>query len=51
VIEVLDRGGAGAPGLGIGLSIARGFAALNRGTISLDARPGGGTAARLELPL
>jgi two-component system sensor histidine kinase KdpD len=51
VIEVLDRGGAGAPGLGIGLSIARGFATLNRGTVLLEARAGGGTAARLELPL
>jgi two-component system sensor histidine kinase KdpD len=50
VIDVLDRGGAGAPGLGIGLSIARGFAAVNRGSVSLGPRAGGGTAARLELP-
>ena len=51
VIEILDRGGSGAPGLGIGLSIARGFASLNRGSVSLEPRAGGGTAARLELPL
>jgi two-component system sensor histidine kinase KdpD len=51
VIEVLDLGGAGAPGAGIGLSIARGFAALNHGTVALEPRPGGGTAARLDLPV
>jgi signal transduction histidine kinase len=51
VIEVLDLGGAGAPGAGIGLSIARGFAALNHGTVVLEPRPGGGTAARLDLPV
>jgi two-component system sensor histidine kinase KdpD len=51
VIDVLDRGGAGAPGLGIGLSIARGFAALNRGSIRVEPRAGGGTVARLELAL
>jgi len=51
VIEILDRGGAGAPGAGIGLSIARGFAALNHASIALEPRPGGGTAARLDLPL
>jgi signal transduction histidine kinase len=51
VIEVLDRGGAGAPGAGIGLAIARGFAALNQGAIALEPRPGGGTSARLDLPL
>ena len=51
VIEVLDRGGAGAPGAGIGLSIARGFAALNHGSVDLEPRPGGGTTARLALPV
>ena len=50
VIEVLDRGGAGAPGTGMGLSIARGFAALNNGSVSLEPRRGGGMSARLELP-
>jgi two-component system, OmpR family, sensor histidine kinase KdpD len=50
VIEVLDRGGAGAPGAGIGLSIARGFATLNHASIALEPRPGGGMAARLDLP-
>jgi two-component system sensor histidine kinase KdpD len=51
VIEVLDRGGAGSPGAGLGLSIARGFAALNHGAVVLEPRAGGGTAARLDLPL
>jgi two-component system sensor histidine kinase KdpD len=51
VIEVLDRGGAGAPGAGIGLSIARGFAALNHGSVALEPRPGGGMTARLDLPV
>ena len=51
VIEVLDRGGAGSPGAGLGLSIARGFAALNHCAIALEPRAGGGTAARLDLPL
>lgn len=51
VIEVLDRGGAGAPGTGIGLSIARGFAALNNGAVLLEPRGGGGMSARLELPV
>jgi signal transduction histidine kinase len=50
VIEVADRGGAGSPGLGIGLSIARGFAAVNHASLSLEPRAGGGTTARLELP-
>jgi two-component system, OmpR family, sensor histidine kinase KdpD len=51
VIEVLDRGGAGSPGAGIGLSIARGFATLNRAALALEPRPGGGMSARLDLPL
>ncbi|MFL5929415.1 MAG: sensor histidine kinase, partial [Gaiellaceae bacterium] len=51
VIEVRDRGGSGAPGAGIGLSIARGFAALNHGSVDLEPRQGGGMTARLALPL
>ena len=51
VIEVLDRGGAGSPGTGIGLSIARGFAALNNGSVLLEPRTGGGMAARLDPPV
>lgn len=51
VIEVRDRGGAGAPGTGIGLSIARGFAALNNGAVLLEPRRGGGMTARLDLPV
>lgn len=50
LIEVLDRGGAGSPGTGIGLSIARGFAELNNGSVQLEPRREGGMAARLELP-
>ncbi|MFL5953095.1 MAG: DUF4118 domain-containing protein [Gaiellaceae bacterium] len=51
VIEVLDRGGAGSPGTGIGLAISHGFAALNNGTVLLEPRAGGGMAARLDLPV
>jgi two-component system sensor histidine kinase KdpD len=50
VVDVHDRGGAGAPGAGIGLSIARGFAEVNGGTVELRQRAGGGTTARLVLP-
>jgi two-component system sensor histidine kinase KdpD len=50
VVAVHDRGGAGAPGAGIGLSIARGFAEVNSGSVELLPRAGGGTTARLVLP-
>jgi signal transduction histidine kinase len=40
------RGGAG-----LGLSIARTIATTHGGTLTLHERPGGGTIARLELPL
>jgi two-component system sensor histidine kinase KdpD len=50
VIDVRDRGGAGAPGAGLGLSIARGFAEINGGSVELRQRAGGGTTARLVLP-
>jgi len=55
VLDVLDRGPGIDPerpvrGLGLGLAIARGFTAANGGTLQLDARPGGGTRARLSLP-
>jgi two-component system sensor histidine kinase KdpD len=50
VVDVHDRGGAGAPGAGIGLSIARGFAEVNGGSVELQQRVGGGTTARLVLP-
>jgi two-component system sensor histidine kinase KdpD len=54
VLDVLDRGpGLEAPargGLGLGLEIARGFAAANGGTLVLGARLGGGTRARVTLP-
>jgi two-component system sensor histidine kinase KdpD len=50
VVDVHDRGGAGAPGAGIGLSIARGFAEVNGGSVGLQPRAGGGMTARLVLP-
>jgi two-component system, OmpR family, sensor histidine kinase KdpD len=50
LIDVHDRGGAGAPGAGIGLSIARGFAEVNSGSVELRPRAGGGMTARLVLP-
>jgi two-component system sensor histidine kinase KdpD len=50
VVDVHDRGGADTPGAGIGLSIARGFAEVNGGSVELQPRPGGGMTARLVLP-
>jgi two-component system, OmpR family, sensor histidine kinase KdpD len=49
VVEVIDQGGAGAPGAGLGLAIARGFAGVNGCTLSVEPH-GGGTVARLTLP-
>lgn len=60
-IEVLDRGPGFAQASvqtqttdvvqqGLGLEIARSLAALNDGTIALEARPDGGTIARIDLP-
>jgi two-component system sensor histidine kinase KdpD len=54
-LEVLDRGpgppvaGYSASG-GLGLLIARSLAEVNRGSLALLERPGGGTVARLDLP-
>ncbi len=55
VLEVLDRGpgidaGAAPKGVGLGLSIARGFAAVNGAALELGPRPGGGTCAKISLP-
>jgi len=53
-VDVLDRGpGLGADvrgGAGLGLSIARGFAAVNGAELVHEPRVGGGTRARLTLP-
>jgi len=54
-MEILDRG-AGLAGegdtarRGLGLEIARSFAAANGGEVMLTNRPGGGAVARLDLP-
>ncbi|HEY6963400.1 MAG TPA: DUF4118 domain-containing protein [Gaiellaceae bacterium] len=54
-IDVLDRGPGpdDAPstqrGLGLGLAIANGFAAVNGATVTLTPREGGGTRARVTL--
>jgi signal transduction histidine kinase len=51
LVEVLDRGGdAEAPGMGLGLAIARGFAAVNGSDVTLEPREGGGTRAVLRVP-
>jgi len=51
VVEVLDQGGgSAAPGAGVGLAIARGFAAVNGGEVTLEPRAGGGTRAALTVP-
>jgi two-component system sensor histidine kinase KdpD len=49
VAEVIDQGGAGAPGAGLGLAIARGFADVNRCALGVEPH-GRGTVARLTLP-
>ena len=51
LLEPFVRGSVGATGgSGLGLAIARGFTTINGGTLSLEAREGGGTRVRLTLP-
>ncbi|HEU5372719.1 MAG TPA: DUF4118 domain-containing protein [Gaiellaceae bacterium] len=51
LLEVLDRGGGTtAAGVGLGLAIARGFAAANGCEVRLEPRRGGGTRAQLAVP-
>jgi len=51
VVDVIDEGGgAVTPGLGLGLTIAQGFAEANHASLELLPRAGGGTRARLSLP-
>jgi two-component system sensor histidine kinase KdpD len=51
VVEVLDEGGGTTtPGAGLGLAIARGFAAVNGCDVTLEEREGGGTRAALTVP-
>jgi len=45
-----DRGSGDSSSGGLGLQIARSFAAANGGALALLDRPGGGTVARLDLP-
>jgi two-component system sensor histidine kinase KdpD len=49
VVEVIDEGGAGSPGAGLGLAIARGFARVNECELSVAPR-GRGTVALLAMP-
>jgi two-component system, OmpR family, sensor histidine kinase KdpD len=50
-LELRREGGSGdSVSGGLGLQIARSFAEVNGGTLSLLDRPGGGTIARLDLP-
>ena len=55
-LEVLDRGSGIAvtesdtARRGLGLEIARSFAAANGGAVSLESRPGGGAVAHVDLP-
>ncbi len=42
--------GDGSQGLGLGLYLARGIAEAHGGTLTVDSRPGQGTAFRLALP-
>lgn len=50
IVDVIDEGGAGSPGAGLGLSIAHGFAEVNGCSVTVDGRAEGGTVARLTLP-
>ncbi len=51
LLEPFVRGSGGSTGgSGLGLAIANGFLAVNGGTLSLVARDGGGTNARVTLP-
>jgi two-component system, OmpR family, sensor histidine kinase BaeS len=51
--HVFDRfaRGAGSPGSGLGLSIARGLVELHGGTIEASSPPGGGAEIRIRLPI
>jgi two-component system, OmpR family, sensor kinase len=54
VFERFFRGGAargGAPGTGLGLPVVQALAERWGGSVSLTARPGGGTRAEVRLPL
>ena len=49
--ERFFRGDDTLPGSGLGLPIARALTESMDGTVELDSRPGGGTTARVALPL
>jgi two-component system sensor histidine kinase KdpD len=50
LLEPFAHGSAVGRGAGLGLAIARGFAAANGGSLALVPRDGGGTRARVVLP-
>jgi two-component system sensor histidine kinase CreC len=47
----LKHHGSGRKGTGLGLTLVKEAAELHGGTIALEARPEGGTTARLKIPL
>jgi two-component system sensor histidine kinase KdpD len=53
IFEPFDRGGTSgeAPGAGLGLAIARGFAEANGGRVAVESRTGQGATFVLALPL
>lgn len=52
LLEVLDAGGGSTgAGMGLGLAIARGFAAANGCEVTVEPRLGGGTRAALVVPV
>jgi two-component system, cell cycle sensor histidine kinase DivJ len=50
--EAFERGAAsdGVEGVGLGLALVRGFAALHGGALSFAERPGGGARVRVTIP-
>ncbi len=51
IFEKFERAGATAPGAGLGLTIARGIVTAHGGRVWAEARPGGGAAFHLAIPL
>lgn len=53
LFELFERGEteSGTPGVGLGLGISKAIAEAHGGSIAISSSPGGGTTARLSLPL